>query len=447
VGSLSTADASASAKSTTGWIVTFAGTGINLALGVLYSWSVISKAIEKEWGWSGFETSLPYSVALIVFAFATIPAGRMQDKIGPRWVAAAGGVLVGLGFLVCGLTNSLWTYMIGFGIIAGAGIGFGYASATPPAVKWFHKARTGLIAGIVVSGFGLASVYTAPTAEWLKGAFGIQTAMLIFGIAFFFVVFGLAQLLKPPPADYVPPVPAGSNPPLATETAAPEVLEQREFGPGEMLRTPQFYLLWFMYACGAGAGLMVVSKMAKIADVQAGLSLGFILVAILAIGNGGGRILAGFLSDKIGRTRTLLIIFLLQAILLLILSQTTKDSFLSNTIIMAICSALIGANYGANLAVFPAISKYWFGLKNFGVNYGFLFTAWGIGGFVLSQVAGAVYDANQTSPQPFNQAYFLAAALLVISGLVTFLVRAPKAAVAPRGFGQGQATGTVGPNR
>ena len=131
-----------------GWRVTFAGMGINLALGILYTWSVISSGIPEAWGWSQADKSLPYSVCCLIFCLMMVPAGRLQDKFGPRVVAAIGGVLVGIGFILASMTTTPLGFVIGFGIIAGAGIGFGYASATPPAVKWFPAAKTGLIAGI-----------------------------------------------------------------------------------------------------------------------------------------------------------------------------------------------------------------------------------------------------------------------------------------------------------
>jgi len=414
----------AAVSPSTGWIVTLAGTGVNLALGILYTWSVISAAIPKEWGWSEADKSWPYSIALLVFAFTTIPAGRMQDRIGPRWVATIGGLLVGIGFILASLTTTPLGFVIGFGILAGAGIGFGYASATPPAVKWFSAAKTGLIAGIVVSGFGLASVYAAPTAQFLASTYGLPQALVIFGIAFFVVVVGLAQLMRVPPAGYVPPddkAKPGTQPKPKPATV--------DVSPSEMLRKWQFYVLWFIYAVGAGAGLMIISKMSKITTDQAGLSLGFVLVAVLAIGNGGGRILAGMLSDKIGRLRTLLICLVVQAVLMLLLSQTVAGSLLATPVVLGIMAAIIGGNYGSNLAVFPAITKDWFGLRNFGANYGFVFTAWGVGGFVLSLIMGSLYDATHS----FTYAYFLAAALLLIGAGLTFVVRAPVVAGAEAG--------------
>jgi OFA family oxalate/formate antiporter-like MFS transporter len=296
-----------------------------------------------------------------------------------------------------------------------------------------------LIAGIVVSGFGLASVYAAPLTtwliggvsdsmkknmdwalaspftKWLIGGFGLPHTMLTLGIAFMIVVVGLSQLLVTPPAGFVP---AGSAPKVAPGPNS----KKEDFSPWEMLRTWQFYLLWFMYTCGAGAGLMVISKLSIIAKEQAGHNLGFLLVAALGVGNGAGRILAGVLSDKLGRKTTMFGCFVMQAVMVIILHNAHSGSFLAWASVMALISALIGANYGANLSLFPSITKDYYGLKNFGVNYGFVFTAWGVGGFVLPLAAGKLHDIYHT----FAYAYYIAAALLVLAAVVTFLVRPPQ---------------------
>jgi len=397
-----------------GWRVTFAGMGINLALGILYTWSVISKRVPEDWGWNEDDKSLPYMVACLIFSLIMVPAGRMQDKLSPRLVATIGGILVGIGFIFASMTTSVWAFVIGFGVLAGAGIGFGYASATPPAVKWFPAAKTGMIAGIVVSGFGLASVYAAPLTTWLIATFGFRTAVLALGILFLIVVSALAQILKPPPKGYLP---AGQKPAKKAQLGD----KKEEFLPREMLGTWQFYVIWFMYVCGAGAGLMIIAKLDAIAKLQADVNLGFIFVAVLAVGNGGGRILAGMLSDKIGRKATFLICFVLQAVLIFLLSQASTDNALGTIPAMAIISALIGANYGANLSLFPSITKDFYGLKNFGANYGLVFTAWGVGGFMLAKLAGSMYVKYQT----FAIAYYGAAALLILAAVMTLLVKPP----------------------
>lgn len=414
-----------------GWRVVFAGMGINLALGILYTWSVISKGIPPEWGWNESDKSWPYSVACLVFCLIMVPAGRMQDKMGPAVVATIGGILVGAGFILASMTTSLTAFILAFGVLVGAGLGFGYASATPPSVKWFPPAKTGMIAGIVVSGFGLASVYAAPLAKWLMVEYSFRVMMLSLGIAFLVLISGLrtiwnlvyqglAHMLEAPPKGYVA---------KAVEKKV-AVHDKDNLTPTEMLRTWQFYVIWFMYACGAGAGLMIISKLAAIADIQAQISLGFILVAVLAVGNGGGRIIAGILSDKIGRKATMFICFVMQAILILLISQakTTvgadgeiERNFLASVTMMAVLSALIGANYGANLSLFPSITKDFYGLKNFGMNYGLVFTAWGVGGFMLAKLAGSMYVKYQS----FNIAYFGASALLILAAVMVFVLKPP----------------------
>jgi OFA family oxalate/formate antiporter-like MFS transporter len=404
-------DAQAGPVKNLGWTVTFAGLGINLALGILYTWSVISEGFPKDW--SKFEKSLPFAVACLVFSVVMVPAGRMQDRIGPRITAAIGGLLVGLGMVLASFVDSLPGYVIGFGVLAGAGIGFGYASATPPAVKWFRKARAGLIAGLVVSGFGLASVYAAPLTEYLIGANGLPSTFRTLGIAFLIVVVGLAMLLRAPPKGYKP----------EGEVAAAATGKKEDFRPGEMLRTWQFYPIWFMYACGAGAGLMIISMCKGLVKGGSGITSqqAAIAVAILAIGNGAGRIIAGILSDKLGRTLTLFGFFVLQAIMLVTLVFAKDGNALTTFAALSIIALLVGANYGANLSLFPSITKDFYGLKNFGMNYGLVFTAWGVGGFVLSQVAGRVKDVTGN----YTFAYIASAVTLIIAAVMTFLVKPP----------------------
>jgi nitrate/nitrite transporter NarK len=395
-----------------GWIVTFAGLGINLALGVLYAWSMFKAAIEKDFGWPKADLNGPYSLCCLVFAFAMIIAGRCQDKIGPRATASMGGVLVAAGLVLVSTTTNYTTWLIGFGVLVGLGLGFGYSSATPPALKWFPPAKTGLIAGLVVAGFGLAPVYLAPTSEYLLGHFGVLKAMLIYGIAFLIIVVGLAQLLINPPAGYV----------AATGSSAPAKPVAAGSTPGEVVRTPQFWVLWLIYLIGSGAGLMVISSISGMAKKSMGTNA-FIAVAVMAIGNAGGRVLAGMLSDKIGRRWTLLLVLLVQAALMFAAIPITGSKETTG-IVIVLLAAMIGANYGANLSLFPSFAKDLWGLKSFGMNYGILFTAWGVGGYALSQLQQKLTAASNGS---FTSSLQTAAGLLLFGAVLTFLIK-PKAA-------------------
>jgi OFA family oxalate/formate antiporter-like MFS transporter len=436
-----------------GWIVVAAGTGLNLALGMLYSWSVINAYISAPaidvktglantttWGVSAQNGIMPYALALIVFAFVMIFAGRAQDKFGPRIVATIGGAMMGLGMIVSSFASKdmFWPLILGFGVLGGAGIGLGYASATPAAVKWFALSKKGLITGIVVAGFGLASVYVSPLTSWLlkgevdfyffkiKGlALGVNQTFLILGIFFFIVTILFAQFLKNPPKGYVLPVAAPKKDEAAKPAAADSPAKKVDYTWQEMLKIPQYYVLFLMYAFVSFAGLMIIGHIAKIYVFQAptAVPLGFLLVAILAIGNASGRIIAGMVSDKIGRTYTMAMFFLSQAVFmgLLYLSGTPAA--------LALCAFGVGFNYGANLTLFPATTADFFGIKNMGVNYGLVFFGWGVGGALGSLAAGWIVDATKTTAVPtgsYTIAYAIAAGLCVLAAIMTFLLKAPK---------------------
>ena len=215
-----------------GWIVTFAGLGINLALGVLYAWSMFKEAISKELGWQGDQLNDPYALCCLVFAAAMIFAGRCQDKIGPRLTATVGGLLIGAGLILISQTKSYGLWLVGFGVLGGLGMGFGYSSATPPALKWFPPAKTGLVAGLVVAGFGLAPVYLAPLSKYLVENYQLQKSMLFLGIGFLIAIVILSQLLVNPPAGYVAATASGAAPKPAAAGLS----------PSEILRTPLFWV-------------------------------------------------------------------------------------------------------------------------------------------------------------------------------------------------------------
>lgn len=411
-----------------GWTVTFAGTGINLALGILYTWSIFQAAIKKSieqggegaFAWNLSSISDPYAVCCLVFAFSMILAGKVQDKFGPRVTALIGGVLVGLGLLLTSQSNSYLMWVLGFGVLAGAGIGFGYSAATPPALKWFPGGKTGMIAGLVVAGFGLAPVYIAPLASYLVGAYGLQKAMLFFGAAFFVVVSLLATLLVNPPAGYVP-VSLNPEKDKAKKGGASHYVD---VPTNQVIRSSNFWKLWFLFFIGSGAGLMVIGSVAGMAKASMG-EAAFVAVAIMAVGNASGRIIAGVVSDAIGRHVALAIFMGLQAINMA-LAIFVVGTHGAAALMIVLSATFIGFNYGTNLALFPAFAKTWWGLKSFGVNYGFLMTAWGIGGFVMTRVNSMLVAASGGS---YTNSFILAGVMLAISSVISLTLKGPAVAV------------------
>ena len=164
---------------------------------------------------------------------------------------------------------------------------------------------------------------------------------------------------------------------------------------------------------------MVISSVRGMAKKTMGESA-FIAVAVMAIGNAGGRIIAGILSDKIGRRWTLMLVLLIQAALMFIAIPVTTSTDGPKFVIVLVAT-LIGFNYGANLALFPSFTKDLWGLKNFGMNYGVLFTAWGVGGFALSRVQQML----KASSGNFNSSFVAAGTLLLVGAALTLFLKTP----------------------
>lgn len=401
-----------------GVAVVMAGTGINLALGILYSWSVFKESIrnsivagnEGAFNWDVASINDPYALACLVFAFTMIPAGRIQDRFGPRIAAFAGGLLVSAGFLLISQSVNYWIWVLGFGGLVGAGLAFGYSAATPAALKWFPPNKSGLIAGIVVAGFGLAPAYIAPLASHLVATQGLLHTMLVFGLAFLAVVSSLAMLLVPPPADFKPVVTASRRSLDEESRKRRETFPHADETPGTLLKKRQFWALWLLYFIGAGAGLMVIGSISGLAKLSMG-EMAYLAVAILALGNASGRVLAGMLSDKFGRRRVLAGVFLLQAVLMFGAAYASQSS---GAVLVVLVATLIGFNYGANLAIFPSYAKDLWGMPHFGVNYGMLFTAWGVGGFVMIKLS----ETLRAQSGSFTLSFLTAGGLLLVGLLL-----------------------------
>jgi len=394
-----------------GWIITFAALGINLIMGTLYSWGVIKKALVSDWHWTNTDAALPFTVSAAVFAFTMIFAGRAQDKFGPKLVTIFGGIMLGGGLILSGFATNLISMIFTFGVIGSIGIGLGYSAATPCAMKWFDSSRKGLIAGIVVSGVGLSPVYMTPITSALLKAYGISNTFIILGVFAIAVVSVLSMLLADPTEEQAP---------KAANNQATSSSKGNDYTWNEVARTPQFYLLWVMYLLAATAGLMLIAHLPSIAVAQADWkTAGFMLVVILSIFNAIGRLGAGALSDKVGRTRAMMIVFMIQAVNMFLFA------FYTSIPMLVVGSAVAGISYGAVFSLFPTTTAEYFGMRNLGVNYGMIFTGWGIAGVVGPMLGGMVADKTGS----YNNGYLVAGVFLIMATILVSLLKAPKARV------------------
>jgi OFA family oxalate/formate antiporter-like MFS transporter len=387
---------------------------MNLALGSLYAWSVFVAPLEKEFGWKRADTSQVFTWAVVVFAIAFILAGRLQDKKGPFFVSLTGCILLTIGFLLSARTQSLGYLIFVFGVIVGIGNGFGYATPIPVMAKWFPDKR-GLAVGLAVAGYGGGSAIFGPMANlWLIPKYGWRTTFVVLGVIFFFMTLVGSLLLKNPPVGYRPP---GWAPAPAAKAAA----TTHEFAPGETLRTPTFYFMWVAYALGTSAGLMVISQLipfAKSVGVAAE-ALAAISLVIGAVGNASGRIFSGWMSDALGRLNVLRLMIGISAVAMFILPHT--GGVMEVPIFLYIMVFVVYWCYGTQLSVNASTTSDFWGTKNAGINYGLLFTAWGVAGIIGPRIGGKLFDRFGN----YKAAFYTAAVLAIVALLFEFMARRP----------------------
>ncbi|HYU24147.1 MAG TPA: OFA family MFS transporter [Thermoanaerobaculia bacterium] len=400
------------------WWRVVGGMLMNLALGSLYAWSVFVAPLEKEFGWKRADTSWVFTWAVVVFAIAFIVAGRLQDKLGPFKISLVGCILLTTGFLLSAKTTSLSFLIIAFGVIVGIGNGFGYATPIPVMAKWFPDKR-GLAVGLAVAGYGGGSAIFGPLASlYLIPKYGWRTTFVVLGVIFFVMTLVGAFLLKNPPAGYRPP---GWVPAPASKAAA----STYEFAPGEMWRTPTAYYMWIAYALGAAAGLMVISQLvpfAKSVKVPSA-ALQVITLVIAAGGNAAGRIFSGWMSDALGRLNVLRLMIGISAVSMVILPHT--GTLFTVPILLYVMVFIVYWCYGAQLSVNASTTSDFWGTKNAGINYGLLFTAWGVAGIIGPRIGGKLFDTYKN----YQAAFYTAAALSVIALVFELLARRPEAPI------------------
>lgn len=412
------------------WLVVVGAILIQLCLGAIYAWSVFTKPL-VEAGWTKAQTQMVFSAGLALFAIVMVIAGRMMPKVGPRKLAIAGGVVLGIGYILAGLFGgtSFWPIFLFVGIIGGSGIGLAYVVPIAVGMRWFPD-KKGLITGLAVAGFGFgAMLWVKLAGEWgsLLANMGLSNTFTIYGVIFLVaVVIGGTWMVFPPEGW----VPAGYKPPEAAKGAAPAA-GTVNFVSGEMLRTPQFYMIFLTFLFGAGAGLMSIGLMKLFpgqaleangfSAAEASAIAGTAMAVFYSLANGLGRIAWGTISDKLGRKTSLIIMTAMQGAVVI------AFPFMAGTpALLYLGATLIGFNFGGNFALFPTITADTFGTKHVGQNYGWVFLAYGVGGIFGPIMGGKLGDMGN-----FPLAFTIAGiGCLVAAGVIAMVKPASKGAAA-----------------
>ncbi len=370
---------------------------LNFFCGLGYIWSVIAKQLIGQLGWTSVQASVPFTVFSICFALSMLLLGPVQDKKGPRFISTLGSILIGGGLFLSGFALTPVLLTITFGGMTGFGLGSMYAATVPPAMKWFSPEKRGTINGAVVAAVALASIMYAPLAKVLMTHLGIAPTFWIIGGFLLVALTSVSQLLANPPADHMAPAAKAAKAGNASDMTVVE-----------MLKTGNFYKMWLMFVLSASASLMVVGHAAKIAAEQASWSGGFVLVILLAVANGGGRFFGGYLSDKLGQPNLMRLTFIVQIVNMFLFR------FYQSPLLLMIGVALAGIAYGISMVVFSAATATQYGVKNFGANYGLVFTAWGLAGVFGPLPTAIVFDATGS----YNLAYIISGIMVVVALII-----------------------------
>lgn len=409
------------------WITTFAGTAINACLGILYAWSIWKSALvggtpgeamgglNEGWTYlSNADAATPYSLCIIFFALTLIPGGKIRDSIGPKWGATIGGLLLAVGCIVAGLMESTTGLIIGFGVLGGTAMGIGYASPTPAALAWFGPHRRGVIAGLVVMGYGGAALYIAPLAQYLVNVYGISKSFLFLGAFFAVVVIIAGQLLSSPPEGYVAPAApkkAGQSDEAAAAKAA--LATKKNWKWQQMIKTPQYWMLLVMFILATQSGLLLIGNAKGL--LKGLLAAAWILPAFGGIVNAAGRPCTGVYSDGWGRMKAYALNSGLAALALALLP------FAGGKVVFIFILVGVGYwQYGGLLSLMPSFIADFYGSKYLGMNFGVVFFGWGLGAF-MPRLAGIIKDKTGS----LDTAFYLSAGLLVLSVVISLMLKRP----------------------
>ena len=392
------------------WVLAITAFLMQLALGSVYAWSVFLKPVGAVYHVSRLQANLTFSIVLLALGVTAGFGGYLNNRFGPRVIATIGGILYGLGVILAAFAApNIFILYLTFGIIGGIGIGLGYIVALAMLIKWFPD-RRGFITGLAVAGFGAGALITSPVAAALITSVGLGRTFLYLGIAYLVVIVIVAQFFRMAPEGYAP---AGWTPSVRQQTDR----STREYTLPEALRLPRWYVLWLILALNVTAGAALISVASPLAQKFTGVGAvtAALLVSVIGIFNGAGRLFWGWLSDGIGRPFTFLSMFIIQAIVFAILPS------ISSFVLLLLPAAIIALCYGGGFGTMPAFAADFFGAKNAGTIYGAMLTAWSAGGIVGPIL---ITSFGTTSNPDYATPLYIIAGLMLVSAALPLVARA-----------------------
>ncbi|MGC9933898.1 L-lactate MFS transporter [Priestia aryabhattai] len=373
---------------------------VQMGLGTIYTWSLFNQPLVNKFNWELSSVAITFSITSFALAFATLFAGRLQEKWGIRKLIALSGFILGLGLILTSQVSSLLMLYLLAGVIVGFADGTAYITSLSNLIKWFPN-RKGLISGVSVSAYGLGSLVFKYINATLIDTAGISQTFFYWGIIVMIMVVGGSLLLREAIV-------------VETPITAENPENKRDYTVKEMLATKEVYFLFIMFFTACMSGLYLISIVKDIGVQLAGLNVAAAAnaVAMIAIFNTVGRLILGSLSDKVSRLKVIASTFFITAIAVLTLSFVQL-----NYGVFFICVAAIAFCFGGNITVFPAIVGDFFGLKNHSKNYGIVYQGFGLGALAGSFIAAFLGG--------FKPTFTVIGTLCVLSLIIAIFIKPP----------------------
>ncbi|RQW65096.1 L-lactate MFS transporter [Vibrio viridaestus] len=396
------------------WSILIAACFINLCVGSMYAWSVFAAPMAAHLSSINHISLTPADLAIVfivansVGPITMITGGKINDTLGPRVVIFVGGLMFGGGMFLSGLATHINHLILSYGLLLGLGLGMVYGSTISTCIKFFPDKR-GLVGGLTTALFGISSVIIPPIAASITADAGVVSAFKIIGAAFTIIVCGSAFFIHKCPVGFTP---SGWKPNKAQAS-----MQSNDKTWKEMLSTPTFYVMILLLTCGAVAGLMCIVLASPLAQKMIGMSTAAATGAVstLALFNVLGRIMAGWLSDKIGRINTLTFACALTIIGLYFLYVANTGDVTE----FYIGISIVGVCFGAFMGVFPGFTADQFGVKNNSVNFGIMFTGFAIAGFTGPTIMKHVVMTTHS----FKDAFLIGIGFCIAGLILSYLFR------------------------
>ncbi|WP_376744656.1 L-lactate MFS transporter [Paenibacillus typhae] len=392
------------------WLIVLGTVIMQMGLGTIYTWSLFNAQLVSKFGWELSSVSITFSITSFALAFATLFAGKLQDRFGLRRLTAAAGIMLGLGLILSSQASSLPMFYLLAGVVVGYADGTAYITSLSNLIKWFPKNK-GLISGVSVGAYGTGSLIFKYINGSLIDSRGVSGAFLYWGLIVMVMIIIGSMLVREAPV----PAPAEAKAVSGRTAAAGGAgIPAKDYTVKEMLRTKEAYLLFVIFFTACMSGLYLIGIVKDIGVTLAGLDVAAAAnaVAMIAIFNTAGRLILGALSDRMSRLKLLSITLAVTAAAMFTLSYAALNYGL-----FFICVAAIAFCFGGNITIFPAIVSDFFGLKNHSKNYGVIYQGFGIGALSGSFIAALLGG--------FKPTFIIIGLLCILACLIAVSLKAP----------------------